>query len=105
MKNLFRIAAFLKPYTWQVTATLAMLLLLTGLNLIVPRIIQNVIDDGLLRGDVAYLVRSALLLLGLGLVSQLPCVVVQYEFSLPDRTIRRELFFGIFSSICSCGAL
>jgi len=71
MKNLFRIAAFLKPYTWQVTATLAMLLLLTGLNLIVPRIIQNVIDDGLLRGDVAYLVRSALLLLGLGLVSAL----------------------------------
>lgn len=71
MKNLLRTAAFLKPYTWQVTATLVMLLTLTGLNLLVPRIIQNVIDVGLLRGDASYLIRSALLLLGLGLASAL----------------------------------
>ncbi|MCQ3936762.1 MAG: ABC transporter ATP-binding protein [Chloroflexi bacterium] len=71
MKNLFRAAAFLKPYTWQVTATLAMLLTLTGLNLFVPRIIQDVIDNGLLRGDASHLIRSALLLLGLGLASAL----------------------------------
>ncbi len=71
MKNLLRTAAFLRPYTWQVTASLLMLLTLTGFNLIVPRIIQSVIDDGLLRGDSAYLVRSALLLFGLGLVSAL----------------------------------
>ena len=71
MKNLIRTAAFLRPYAWQVTASLVMLLTLTGLNLLVPRIIQNVIDDGLLRGDTSNLVRSALLLLGLGLGSAL----------------------------------
>jgi len=46
-----------------------MLLILTGLNLIVPRIIQTVIDQGLVQGQTIYLVRSALLLLGLGLGS------------------------------------
>lgn len=46
-----------------------MLLILTGLNLLVPRIIQTVIDDGLLRGDTGYLIRAALLLFGLGLAS------------------------------------
>ena len=46
-----------------------MLLGLTGLNLLVPRIIRSVIDDGLARGETAYLARSALLLLGLGLGS------------------------------------
>jgi len=71
MKNLIRIAVFLRPYAWQVTTSLLMLLTLTGLNLVVPRIIQSVIDDGLLRGDSVYLVRSALLLFGLGLVSAL----------------------------------
>lgn len=71
MKNLIRAAAFLKPYTWQVAATLATLLTITGLNLLVPRIIQNVIDDGLLGGDTSYLIRSALLLLTLGLGSAL----------------------------------
>jgi len=67
MKHLFRIRTFLKPYFWQILASLLMLLATTGLGLIVPRIIQAVIDDGLARGDTGYLARSALLLLGLGL--------------------------------------
>ena len=46
-----------------------MLLILTGLSLVVPRIIRSVIDDGLTRGETGFLLRSALLLLGLGLVS------------------------------------
>ena len=46
-----------------------MLLILTGLNLVVPRIIQSVIDHGLARGETRYLIQSALLLLGLGLAS------------------------------------
>ena len=71
MKNLIRAASFLKPYTRQVTASLVMLLTLTGLNLLVPRIIQTVVDDGLLRGDISYLIRSAMLLFALGLATAL----------------------------------
>ena len=69
MKNLIRSANFLRPYAWQVAGSLLMLLTITGLNLVVPRIIQTVVDDGLLQGDTAYLIRSALLLFGLGLAS------------------------------------
>ena len=50
-------------------ATLAMLLALTGLNLVVPRIIRSVIDEGLAGGETGYLIRAALLLLCLGIVS------------------------------------
>lgn len=46
-----------------------MLLALTGISLLVPRIIRSVIDDGLARGETEYLIRAALLLLGLGLAS------------------------------------
>ena len=69
MKHLLRIRIFLKPYFWQILLTLLLLLILTGLSLVVPRIIRSVIDDGLTRGETRYLLRSALLLLGLGLVS------------------------------------
>jgi ABC-type multidrug transport system fused ATPase/permease subunit len=71
MKNLIRISSFLKPYAWQVVWTLVMLLTLTGLNLLVPRIIQSVIDDGLLIGNTSHLIRASLFLLGLGLASAL----------------------------------
>ena len=69
MKHLIRIRTFLKPYRWQITATLLMLLVLTGLSLVVPRIIQSVIDKGLVAGETSSLIRSAILLFGLGLVS------------------------------------
>ena len=69
MKHLLRIKIFLKPYFWQILATLLILLITTGLNLVVPRIIQSVIDEGLAHGEKNYLMRSALLLLGLGLAS------------------------------------
>ena len=71
MKHLLRIRIFLAPYLWQILASMLMLLTITGLGLVVPRIIQSVIDDGLVRGETGYLVRSALLLLGLGLASAL----------------------------------
>lgn len=69
MKHLIRIRIFLKPYLWPILATLLMLLTITGLNLLVPRIIRSVIDEGLVQGETGYLIRSAFLLLGLGLVS------------------------------------
>src|SRR6266545_359728 len=69
MKHLLRTRIFLKPYLWQILGTLLILLILTGLNLIVPRIIRSVIDDGLVRGQRLFLIRSALLLLALGLGS------------------------------------
>ena len=69
MKHLLRIQIFLKPYFWQILATLLLLLVLTGLSLVVPRIIRSVIDEGLAHGETGYLVRSALLLFGLGLLS------------------------------------
>ncbi|MEW6241418.1 MAG: ABC transporter ATP-binding protein [Chloroflexota bacterium] len=78
MRHLIRIRAFLRPYAWQIFATLVLLLTLTGLNLVVPRILQTVIDDGLLRRDTGYLVRSALLLLGLGLASAILNLVHRY---------------------------
>ena len=71
MKNLIRSAKFLRPYTWQVLASLLMLLTLTGLNLVIPQIIQSVVDDGLLSGNTIFLVRSSLLLFALGVVSAL----------------------------------
>ncbi|MDD2922029.1 MAG: ABC transporter ATP-binding protein [Anaerolineales bacterium] len=69
MKNLLRISVFLRPYIWQVTASLVLLLTLTGLNLLVPRIIQSVIDIGLVGRQTANLLRSALILFALGIGS------------------------------------
>ena len=78
MKHLMRIQIFIQPYRWQVIATMLSLLVLTALNLIVPRIIQAVIDEGLAQGEARYLLQSALLLLGLGLASAFLNLINRY---------------------------
>ncbi len=71
MKPLLRLRGFLKPYAWQIAANLACLFLATGLSLIIPQIIEQIVDDGLIKGEVQYLIRSAVILLLLGLVTAL----------------------------------
>ena len=78
MKHLLGIRIFLKPYTRHILGTLLILLALTGLNLLVPRIIQRVVDEGLIRRDIRFITGSALLLLALGLGSAILNLIHRY---------------------------
>jgi ATP-binding cassette subfamily B protein len=66
MKHLFKLRAYLKPYLWKILFNMLILLSVTGLSLVVPQIIQGVIDQGLKAGATAFLVRSALILVAIG---------------------------------------
>ena len=66
MKHLLRLIPSLRPYWGQIALSLLLLLILTGLGLLVPAIIQRVIDVGIENEDLAYLLKSALLILGIG---------------------------------------
>ena len=66
MTALFKLRAYLKPYLWQLLLNMLILLGMTGLSLVVPRILQGVIDQGLKAGASAFLLRSALILVGIG---------------------------------------
>lgn len=69
MKYILKLHPFVRPYLWQILLNLLILISITGLALVVPNIIRLVIDDGLRRGDAPYIIRSALILLGLGLLT------------------------------------
>jgi ATP-binding cassette subfamily B multidrug efflux pump len=68
MKHLLRLLPSLRPYWAQTTLSMLLLLALTGLSLAVPSIIQKVIDIGIKNEDLAYLLNSALLILGIGAI-------------------------------------
>ncbi|HEY5902893.1 MAG TPA: ABC transporter ATP-binding protein [Anaerolineales bacterium] len=78
MRSLVRLGAFVRPYIPHTFLNLVFLLGLTGLSLVVPRILQAVIDQGLSRGQASFLLQSALLLLGLGLLSALLNLAQRY---------------------------
>jgi len=71
VKSLFRIFDILRPYIGHVALALIFLLLITTANLVVPEIIQRVIDIGLVGGDPRFLLNAALVILGIGLFNSI----------------------------------
>jgi ATP-binding cassette subfamily B protein len=69
MKHLLRLRSYLRKYLWQILLNLTILLAVTGLSLLVPQILQGVIDQGLKPGATPYLVHSALILLVIGIAT------------------------------------
>jgi ATP-binding cassette subfamily B multidrug efflux pump len=69
MRHLLRLRVYLRPYWRQITISLFLLLALTGLSLVIPEIIRQVIDVGLKQSNVSYLINAALILLGIGVLN------------------------------------
>ncbi|MFZ6031347.1 MAG: ABC transporter ATP-binding protein [Chloroflexota bacterium] len=67
MKSLFRLRAFVRPYLLQIILLLAVLLAITGLSLVVPMIIQRVIDIGVTQRRMDYMLRAAGVILAIGI--------------------------------------
>ena len=68
MKSLWKIRHLVQPYRWHFAAAIFTLLGVTASNLVVPNIIRDVIDTGLVQGEVQFMINAALVILGLGVV-------------------------------------
>jgi len=69
MRQLLRLRLYLRPYWRQIIVSLILLLALTGLSLVIPEIIRQVIDVGLTQSNVSFLIKAALVLLGIGMLN------------------------------------
>src|SRR3990172_10163588 len=78
MRPLLRLRAFVRPYRNQIFIALLTLVLITGINLIVPAIIREVIDVGLVRGEARIIVLSALAILGIGILRAILVYLQRY---------------------------
>ena len=68
MKTIKRLSALIHPYRRKVIIGAVVLIFLTAIDLVFPTIIREVIDLGLEGGQTNFLVISALIILGLGIV-------------------------------------
>ncbi|MDH7485617.1 MAG: ABC transporter ATP-binding protein [Anaerolineae bacterium] len=71
MNNLKRIMPFVRPYRWQAILALVLLLGMVAADLLVPRLTQQVIDQGVARQDLRMILTTSLLMLGAAVLSAL----------------------------------
>jgi ABC-type multidrug transport system fused ATPase/permease subunit len=66
MQHRLRLRVYLRPDRLLVSISIILLLTLTGLSLIIPEVIRQVIDIELKQLQVSFLINAALLLLEIG---------------------------------------
>jgi ATP-binding cassette, subfamily B, multidrug efflux pump len=71
VKSLFKLYRFVRPYRLQGIVALVLLLGMVAADLLIPRLTQRIIDQGIASGDMRVIWSTALIMLGAALVSAL----------------------------------
>ncbi len=71
MKSLLRLYPFVKPYRLYAIIALTLLLGMVAADLLIPRLTQRIIDQGIIAGDLRVIWSTALVMLAAALVSAL----------------------------------
>jgi ATP-binding cassette, subfamily B, multidrug efflux pump len=101
MLQLTPLLRFLRPYWLLAAMSLVLLVLLAGMDLAIPRLIQYLIDEGIAKGDHQVVVRTALTMLALSAVS-FACAIANNAFSVrAGEGVARDLREALFVKVQS----
>lgn len=92
---------FVKPYTGLAALSLVLLILLVGMDLAIPRLIQRLIDQGVAQNDQSVVIETAVTMLGLSVVS-FAAAIGNNAFSVKvGEGVARDLREALFTKIQS----
>jgi ATP-binding cassette subfamily B multidrug efflux pump len=94
-----RVLAFVRPYWKGSVLALVLLTTLVFLDLSIPRLIERIIDEGIARHDQSVVVQTALLMLGISVLSTLIAVGNNYFSVQVGEGVARDLRNALFDRI------
>ena len=99
MKQVLKLFGFVKPYWKKSLLSLALLLIVVLMDLAIPRLVQRIIDQGIVGQDVQVVLRTFLLMLGISVLNTL-FAIGNNNFSVQvgegvARDLRETLFVKI----------
>ena len=101
MKQLRRLLGFVRPYRALALWSLALLSLMVCLDLAIPRLIQDVIDHGILAGDMGVVWRTTAIMLGISALSTLSAIGNNVFSVRVGEGVARDLREALFVHIQS----
>jgi len=99
MDQIFKLAAFVRPYGKRAVLALVLLTALVFMDLAIPRLIQRIIDQGIGGHDQGLVVRTALLMLGISLLSTLFAIGNNILSVQVGESVARDLRDALFTKI------
>jgi ATP-binding cassette subfamily B protein len=99
MRDLRRLLGFVKPYWRLAVLALVMLCALVAMDLAIPRMIQRIIDQGILGRDRPLVLRTALMMLGISALSTVLAVANNVFSVRVGEGVARDLREALFLKI------
>ena len=99
MDQIFKLASFIRPYWKRAALALVLLTALVFMDLAIPRLIQRIIDQGIGQHDQQVVIRTALLMLGISLLSTLFAVGNNILSVQVGECVARDLRDALFTKI------
>src|ERR1700760_4916179 len=99
MTPLRRLLGFVRPYAGLSILSLVLLTMLVGMDLAIPRLVQQVIDEGIARHDRAAVISTSLVMLGISALSLLIAIGNNVFSVRVGEGVARDLREAIFLRI------
>jgi ATP-binding cassette, subfamily B, multidrug efflux pump len=101
MIHVLRLSCFLQPYWKRAVLALALLSTLVVMDLSIPRLIERIIDQGIVAKDMGIVASTAALMIGISLLSVLIAVGNNYFSIQVGEGVARDLREALFLKIQS----
>ncbi len=101
MNHIRKLLPFVKPYWKRATLALILLTSLVGFDLSIPRLIQRIIDQGILHQNQQVVLQTAALMIGISVVSTLIAIGNNIFSVQVGESVARDLRDALFLKIQS----
>ena len=91
--------AFVPPYRREVTIVLVLVVIQTVANLYLPNLNADIINNGIAKGDIAYIWRTGGVMLAITLVNGIISIAAVYWASLASMGLGRDLRAAVFGRV------
>ena len=102
MLKLFR---FFKPYWWQIIILVVTIAVQVWTTLRLPALMANIINDGIVIGDVDYIWQTGLKMVGLAIISAVASLISSYYAARIGTSFTRDIRKAIFTKIITLNVL
>ena len=99
MNNIYKLLPFIKPYWKRSLVALTLLTSLVFLDLSIPRLIQRIIDQGITAHNQQVVLQTALIMIGISVVSTLIAIGNNILSVQVGESIARDLRDALFTRI------
>ena len=96
---MFKLLRFLKPFRLFVFIVILLTIFQIGSELVLPTIMANIVDIGIVNGDMTYILRSGLFMLLVALIGVASSIIASYVSAHVSEGFGRSLRDQIYSKV------